>query len=188
MVSLSLSATLSPHPCFSPHRLPNFLSHHIFPFFLFLALISIHSRQSYLSKVSPSFPHSPSFHSFWRFYLSLNLFTSTLPPRSHISVSLSFHHSLHLSRHPLPSLSLHPSLSNCAPSPWIPPISISSFCPSFLSSKLCVWIESSVCVDRELWCFVKHTNAQRGIHHSTQLEHQYTCFNCIFADPWQLRL
>lgn len=138
-ISLSLSVTfsLSLLPCCSTHRLPNFLSRHIFPFCLCLALIFIHSCQSSLSKVSASILTLPLF-------IQSDIFTSPLihscQPYRHALTSLSLSPLVMSSSSPL---SRHPSLSTCASSCLISAVFFFSFCPSFLPFKLCVWIECS---------------------------------------------
>lgn len=120
--SLSLAPSLSAlllYPSFTQFSLslPLFLSCHILPFFLSLALIFIHSCQSSLVKVSPSSLSLALFIQSDVFYLSLSSFMSTLPPSSHISVSLSFHHPLRLSRH---RLRLFPFIHLCLTAHHLP--------------------------------------------------------------------
>lgn len=104
MVSLSLS--LSFHPCCSTRHLPNLLSHPphlLFSPFFSVSCLDFHPSMSvfpvHASTPPPLLSHS--FHSHWRFYLSQFIHVNLAAMLSHLCLFLSFHHSLHLSHHPL---------------------------------------------------------------------------------------
>lgn len=172
-LSLSTPAALPVvYPIFS--LAPSFLSRSIFQFFL--SCLDFHSFMSVFPLQGFPPPFSLSLFSFSLTFLPLSQFidVNLAAMLSHLCLSLLS------SLSPLvtsssSSFSLHPSLSTYASSPLILSISICSFCPSFLS-------RSSVCGYGALMLnqTQTHTNAHRGLHHSTQLQHGCTCFNHAF--------
>lgn len=98
-----LPLSLVPSPLCSTHHLPNFLSFLRFSFSPSCTSIFFHSCQ--LPSPIPASPRRTAFFTLLLLiqtdvFTSLNSFMSTLPLRCHISVSLSFHHSQRMSRHP----------------------------------------------------------------------------------------
>lgn len=168
MVSLSLFRALYvtfglPPPCCST-PLSGF--HSIFPFFLFLALIFIHSHHSNIPPPPPAFSRfsfSPTFLPLAHF-IHVNLVA--MPHISRLSSSIAY---LFVASSSSP-LSLHPPRPTRASSPLIPSVSISSFWPCFLSFAV-----SSVCsYTAKLWCSNKHKHTDkqeppRYIRYSTQV-------------------
>lgn len=149
-----------PPPCCST-PLSGF--HSIFPFFLFLALIFIHSHHSNTPPPHTRFSFSPTFLPLAHF-IHVNLVA--MPHISRLSSSIAY---LFVTSSSSP-LSLHPPRPTRASSPLIPSVSISSFWPCFLSFAV-----SSVCsYTAKLWCSNKHKHTDkqeppRYIRYSTQV-------------------